>query len=590
MSIAAPAPVSYSVSVANIFAHLYRVHLRVQAPAPVQVLSLPVWIPGSYLVREFSRHLQGLQASQANQPVLSTQTSKNTWEIACDVQQPLDVVYEVYAFDNSVRAAWLDDARGFFNPTSLCLMVQGQEGHAHSLHMPQSAFPADWRVATALRAQAVDERGFGYYLADHYDELADSPVEMGNFWQGDFTAAGVAHRFVVAGAGASFDGARLLADVEKICEAEMAFWHADGSQPPHDRYVFMLNVVESGYGGLEHRHSTALICNRDDLPRLHTEKKSDGYTTLLGLISHEYFHTWNVKRMRPAEFTRYDYGQENYTELLWFFEGITSYYDDLLLLRAGLIDRSEYLAILAKTINQVAQTPGRHVQSVAQSSFDAWVKYYRQEENTLNATVSYYTKGALVALCLDLTLRLEGHTTLDDVMRALWAQGDGGPIAERDVLAVLERLSGRSFAPELAAWVHSTQELPLAELLNAAGVPLKHAQAQWPQILGLVVSEAGNTGVSIRRVLRDGLAERAGFAVGDEWLGVRVQGQSWRLKKLEQLSLYVPQGHEQVEAILARDGKIIERSLNLQDANTRQGLVELQLAESALAQPNHWLA
>lgn len=590
MSIVASTPISYSVSAAHIFAHLYRVHLRVQAPAPVQVLSLPVWIPGSYLVREFSRHIQGLQATQAGQPVVVTQTSKNTWEIACDVQQPLEVVYEVYAFDNSVRTAWLDDARGFFNPTSLCLMVQGQEGHVHSLHLPQSAFPADWRVATALRPQAVDEQGFGYYLADHYDELADSPVEMGNFWQGEFTVSGVPHRFVVAGAGPSFDGPRLLADVEKICETEMAFWHADGSQPPHDRYVFMLNVVESGYGGLEHRHSTALICNRDDLPRLHTEKKSQGYTTLLGLISHEYFHTWNVKRMRPAEFARYDYGQENYTELLWFFEGITSYYDDLLLLRAGLIDRSEYLAILAKTIHQVAQTPGRHVQSVAQASFDAWVKYYRQEENTLNATVSYYTKGALVALCLDLTLRLEGRTTLDDVMRALWAQGDGGPIAERDVLDVLERLSGRSFAPELAAWVHSTQELPLPALLAAAGVQLQHAQAQWPQILGLVVSEEGNAGISIRRVLRGGLAERAGFAVGDEWLGVQVSGQSWRLKKLEQLVLYVPQGHDFVVAILARDGKIIERELSLQEANTRQGLVELQLTDSALAQPLHWLA
>ncbi len=205
------------------------------------------------------------------------------------------------------------------------------------------------------------------------------------------------------------------------------------------------------------------------MPRLGEAKTSEGYTTLLGLISHEYFHTWNVKRLRPAAFARYDYTRENYTDLLWFFEGFTSYYDDLLLRRAALIDDAVYVRLLNKTINQVLQAPGRKVQSVAQASFDAWVKYYRQDENTPNATISYYQKGALVALCIDLTLRREGKATLDDVMRALWQRCQGGPMQEADVLAVLQSLSGRSWAKEIKAWVHGTGELPLRPLAGVAG-------------------------------------------------------------------------------------------------------------------------
>src|SRR6201999_3777529 len=246
-------------------------------------------------------------------------------------------------------------------------------------------------------------------------------------------------------------------------------------------YVFMLNVVDDGYGGLEHRRSTALICARRDLPRHGSARKAEGYTTLLGLISHEYFHTWNVKRLRPAEFARYDYGRENYTELLWLFEGFTSYYDDLLLRRAGRIADAGYLRLLNKTINQVLQTPGRQVQSVADASFDAWVKYYRQDEQTPNSTVSYYTKGALVALCFDLTLRAEGNGTLDQAMRLLWKNSEGGPIDEADFAASLEAVGGRSFSKEIASWVHSTDELPLSDLLRAHGVATLDDPAQRAQ-------------------------------------------------------------------------------------------------------------
>ncbi len=309
--------------------------------------------------------------------------------------------------------------RGFFQRHySLCSRVDGPDRHACTaieVVAPKATCRGPRAVVLSRHgprhAVVIDRQGFGTYLAAaNYDELADSPVEMGDFWSANFDVCGVPHRFVVSGATASFDGDKLIADTRAICETEMRFWHGDkigkrgGPAAPFDRYVFMLNAVDDGYGGLEHRHSTALICTRRDLPQIGARKQPDGYTTLLGLISHEYFHTWNVKRMRPAEFSRYDYARENYTRLLWLFEGFTSYYDDLLLRRADRIDDAAYLKLLNKTVNQVLQTPGRQVQSVADASFDAWVKYYRQDEQTANTTVSYYTKGALVALCFDLTL------------------------------------------------------------------------------------------------------------------------------------------------------------------------------------------
>ena len=555
---ATQAPVHYRIEAADPHARLFTVTLTVAHPQEQQELSLPVWIPGSYLVREFSKNLQRLSAQQGRRvPLL--QLDKHRWRATCRTDRPLVLTYEVCAYDSSVRTAWLDASRGFFNGTSVCLRVHGQEDAPHALEVASTAATAHWSVATGLTPQSIDKRGFGVYAASHYDELVDCPVEMGTFWSGQFTACGVAHRFVVAGAAPSFDGKRLLADTQKICETAIRFWHGKG-KPPIKNYLFMLNAVHDGYGGLEHRNSTALICGRRDLPRTGEARASDGYTTLLGLISHEYFHTWNVKRLRPAEFFRYDYSQENYTQLLWFFEGFTSYYDDLLLRRAGLIDDATYLKLLAKATNQVLQTPGRSVQTVAQASFDAWVKYYRQDENTPNATVSYYTKGSLVALCLDLTLRREGKTTLDDVMRALWKRCAGGPMTEADLRAELASLAGRSFDNELDQWVHSTAELPLAELLAAHGVALKPEQPQLAQRLGLRVTE--NHSVQLKTVLRGGPAEKAGMAAGDEWLGLQVQGQGWRIARLEDVAFYAGAA-TQITAVVARDGRLLQLPMAL---------------------------
>ena len=559
--------------------HRYHVTLTIARPAARQTLSLPVWIPGSYLVREFARNLLPLRAEQGGKAVALTQLDKSTWRAACTPGQPLTLRYAVVASDRSVRTAWLDATRGFFNATSVCLRVHGQEDAEHVLQVARPAAHANWRLATALAPLKAAPHGFGSYRAASYDELADSPVEMGAFTSLHLDACGTPHRLVVSGAPPSFDHARLVRDVQRICETAIRFWSPEG-RAPFAHYTFLLNAVDAGYGGLEHRASTALICDRRDLPRTGEARPPEGYTTLLGLFSHEYFHAWNVKRMRPKALARYDYARENYTELLWFFEGFTSYYDDLLLRRAGLIDHAAYLKRLAKTINQVLQTPGRAVQSVAQASFDAWIRYYRPDENTANTTVSYYTKGALVALCLDLSLRRAGRCTLDDVMRALWHASGGGPIAEAHVRRALRRCSGRAWNAEFDAWVHGTGDLPLGELLAAHGITLKTETAQMAQRLGLRVQETGS--VQIKTVLADGAAARAGMMAGDEWLGVEAAGAGWRLKRLDDLPLYAG-AQPDVVALVARDARLLRLPLAIPAADGRGDTVALGVADAALA-------
>ncbi len=578
--------IEYRIDVEDAPSHLWRVTLTVPQPAAEQRLSLPVWIPGSYMVREFGRHLSQLRARQGAHEVALQQLDKTTWVARCAQADaaPLEVSCLVYAFDTSVRTAFLDAERGFFNGTSLCLRVEGREHEPH--HIRFGALPAGWEVATAMPA-APDGAAGGYAAAD-YHELVDHPFELGRFWRGGFEAAGVPHELVVAGAWPGFDGERLLADARRICEAQIAFWHPDDAAAPFERYVFLLNVVEDGYGGLEHRASTALIASRRDLPRRGTPATAltEGYVTLLGLISHEYFHSWNVKRMKPREFHALDYTQENYTQLLWFFEGFTSYYDDLLLVRAGLIDEARYLKLVAKNLNGVLATPGRFVQSVAQSSFDAWVKYYRSDENTPNATVSYYAKGSLVALALDLTLRGAGEGSLDAVMRALWAHSGGGPISEDDIERAVRQVAGRSLAEELHAWVHGTQDVDLKPLLERVGVAWKTEPQGFAAALGLRLSEGPVTGVQVRAVLRGSAAERAGVSAGDELLAV----DRWRVRRLDDAQQWLTVGAPFV-LLLVRNQRVL--TCHVEPPADHPGTVALAVddnaADDAQARRKAWL-
>ncbi|RZJ12323.1 MAG: M61 family peptidase [Rubrivivax sp.] len=563
---------SYRIELADIAAHRYRVTMTLDAPMADQQLSLPVWIPGSYLVREFAKHLSGLRARQGQRELAVEQLDKASWRVRCTGRAALVLSYDIYAFDASVRTAWLDSQRAFFNSSSLCLRADGREEEPHRIELAK--VPKGWRVATEM---AECEGG---YEAPDYDELLDHPFEIGPHWQGEFMAAGVPHRIIVAGAWPSFDGERLLADVQRVCEAQIAFWGG----APFARYSFLLWAVEDGHGGLEHRASTALICARRELPTAaDVQMPSDNYVRLLGLFSHEYFHAWNVKRLRPAEFARFDYQRENYTELLWFFEGFTSYYDELMLCRAGLIDAPRYLKLLAASVNGVMASPGRKKQPLAQASFEAWTKYYRPDENSPNATSNYYSHGALVALCLDLSLRAR-KSSLDALMQRLWQHSEGGPVREADILAAVRSLGGDDVSRQLHAWVHGTDELPLRELLQAHGVDWREEGRQTvAQRLGLRVREAALTGIQVSHVLTGGAAEAAGLNARDDILGCN----GWRLRRLDDALALLKTGETALRLLISRDQRLVELVVALPPA--RSAAVGLTLAAGASPTRRRWI-
>ncbi len=469
-----PYAVHYAIVPKNPEAHLFEITCTVAQPdLQGQNFSLPAWIPGSYLIREFARHIVTLEATCKGKPVKTSKLDKHTWQCA-PCKGALTLTYEVYAWDLSVRGAHLDTTHGFFNGTSVFLMAHGLAQQAHKIEIkpPAGKQYKDWRLATAMTRDGAKEFGFGTYRADNYDELIDHPVEMGDFDLVSFRAGGVPHHIAVTGLhDADLD--RLARDVKKICDYQIDFFH-DGDKPPMNRYVFLVTAVGEGYGGLEHRASTALLCSRNDLPQKNRKIISDSYRKFLGLASHEYFHTWNVKRIMPAAFQPYNLAQENYTSLLWMFEGLTSYYDDLVLVRCGLVSAEEYLQLIGETITRVLRAGGRLKQSVAESSFDAWTKFYRPDENSHNAGVSYYAKGALVGLALDLHIRHESKNkkSLDDVMRALWdffgAKSIGVPEDGFEELAQKE--SGLDLKSFFDHAVRGTVDLPLRDLLENFGV------------------------------------------------------------------------------------------------------------------------
>ncbi len=525
------APLHYTIRPHDLALHLFEVTLTVAHPDPDgQQVSLPAWIPGSYMIREFSRNIVQIRAESQGRKLRIAKCDKHTWR-AARCNGPLRVIYQVYAWDLSVRTAHLDQTHGFFNGTSVFLRVHGQEAvpHVVDIQPPEGDAFKGWRVATALPELKARRHRFGSYVAQDYDELIDHPVEMGEFTLVKFDAHGVPHEMAVTGCVPNLDTDRLAADLKKICEAQIALFEPASKRAPMERYVFLTMAVGEGYGGLEHRASTALICSRSELPVQGQAAMSDGYRGFLGLCSHEYFHTWNVKRIKPDVFAPYDLAQENYTPLLWLFEGFTSYYDDLILARAGLIGHDTYLGLLAKTINGVLRGSGRLKQSVAESSFDAWTKYYRQDENAPNAIVSYYTKGSLVALLLDLTIRSQtrGARSLDDVMRALWrrygrdfyAPGKGAGVTDEAVEALFDEVTGLSLKPLFDLAVRGTRDLPLADVFAAVGIAMDDRQAGDKLTLDVRTKKNG-ADCQLASVYEGGAAHRAGLSAGDTLVAI----------------------------------------------------------------------
>ncbi len=523
-------PIHYRLSLARPAAHVFEVRCTIAEPdAGGQCLRLPAWIPGSYMIRDFARNIISIRACNDEGPVALHRVDKSTWQ--CDpCAGPLYVDYEVYAWDLSVRAAHFDQTHAYFNGASLFLAAVGQEARPCQLTIPrpEHAPMRDWQVATSLDAgEDTPRHGFGSWHAPDYDALIDHPFEIGALTLAEFEVAGVPHEIALYGRHEA-DMARLVADLRTICQTHVDFF---GELPPMSRYVFLVMVVGDGYGGLEHRSSCSLLCSREDLPHPADEGVTDKYRGFLGLCSHEYFHTWNIKRIKPEIFMPYRLERETHTTLLWAFEGITSYYDDLGLLRSGLIPLESYLELLGQTVTRVMRGPGRFRQSIAESSFDAWTRFYRQDENAANAIVSYYAKGALVALALDLRLRRDsgGRASLDDLMRRLWREygRPGIGLPEGRIEAIAGELAGGDMQDFFAAFVYGHEDPPLGELLAELGI-VAHQRARSdlqdkggkpaedPFVVDLAaVLRDCDEGLRIQSVTEDGPAQQAGLSAGD---------------------------------------------------------------------------
>lgn len=517
--------IRYRLYIRSADTHCFEVQCSVDLPDSAgQQFSLPAWTPGSYLIREFAKHVISARAESRGRPLAVEKIDKQTWRCAPS-DAPITFTYELYAFDLSVRGAYLDRMRAFINGSAVFVWPHGHEHLPLTLELMAPA-ASNWKVATAMLPESIDPRGFGVYRCANHGELIDHPIELGEFAWARFEVRGIPHKIAITGAPEGADVERLSSDVARICEEHVRLFGA----APFERYLFQLLIIGSGYGGLEHRASTSLIASRDTLPRKGLDTPNEDYRTLLGLFSHEYFHAWNVKRIKPAAFVSSDLTREAYTRDLWVYEGITSYYDDLALIRAGVIDEAAYLELLGQTITRVLRGAGRLRQSVAESSFDAWIKFYRPDENAPNALVSYYAKGSLIALMLDLTLRSETQRNLDDVMRTLWQRyGETGVgVPEGGFETLLAELAGNDIAERLGKAVMGTEDLIFEPLFARFGIRFNLRASDSSDEKGGKPGKTAHRRVSIGvradgkndprlvHVHDGGAAQAAGLAPGDQ--------------------------------------------------------------------------
>jgi predicted metalloprotease with PDZ domain len=511
--------VRYTLTPKDLHAHIFQVELTLDNPNPLgQVFSLPNWIPGSYLIRDFSKHIVSISAQSCGEKIAIKKLDKNHW-----ITQPCDenitLKYELYAFDLSVRCAYLTHERAFFNGSSVFLKPLGFEDSPCELviNYPTSKMLGDWSCATTLKLKSK-HKGFEVYQANNYDDLIDHPVEMSDFTRFEFEVSGVPHAMTLTGRHVT-DVARLRADLMRICEHHIDFF---GGEVPFDEYLFLTLVRTKAYGGLEHKKSSSLICSRKELPTQDKPEINSDYTRFLALCSHEYFHAWWIKTIKPASFHALNLGRENYTEQLWIFEGFTSYYDELSLLRTKLLSPEQYLTLFAQTLTRVQKSQGRYRQSLAESSFDAWTKFYQQDENAPNAIVSYYTKGALLAFVLDIEIRKRSNDqqSLDDVLKLIWGNYQDTGLEDDTVQQVVAHLTQSDFTEFFNDYLYGVSELPLKQAFDYVGIncEFSHKKGELSNF-GIGIDKAQEF-ASITHVLDGTCAQASGLYVGDKIMSI----------------------------------------------------------------------
>ena len=538
--------IQYTIWSADLHGHRFHVKLHIQNPSPNgQVLQMPAWIPGSYLIRDFSKQIETIEAfalDKPNEALVLDRIDNDQWRLP-KIAGAVEILTTVYAFDSSVRAAYLDTERAFINPSSLCLAVKGQESIPCALVLipPKATCANSWTVQTGLKPAKVDDQGYGFYLAKNYDDLLDHPVAMGEFQIAHWQSNGVSHAMAIQGCIHEVDLERLAKDLQAICTCTINLFEPKTKKAPFQNYLFLVNAVLSGYGGLEHRNSTALLCRRDQIPQINSPLDETSYREFLGLCSHEYFHAWLVKRIQPKAFQPYQLDRRNHTRLLWLFEGFTSYYDDLQLFRSNRIDLKTYLKLVANNWNSILRGPGRLKQSLADSSFDAWTKYYQADENTPNAVVSYYGKGALLALGLDLKIRAftSNRQSLDDLMRLIWQTHgvtlDG--IAEDGLDDLIRTLLGAGFNTIWnefkSRYIFGIEDIPIQKWIDPKFITVKqkkHSKLEQIKLQFGMRHSDSNGWLKVTHVLDGGAAQSAGLAAGDllaSMNGERITAARW---------------------------------------------------------------
>jgi predicted metalloprotease with PDZ domain len=526
----APAParltLHYQVAMPQPESHLFEVTLQVQGwQAPVLDLKMPVWTPGSYLVREYARHVQNFSAT-AQQPLPWQKVSKNHWRVQTSEQSDLTICYRVFANELTVRTNHLDASHGYFNGAALFFYIAGFQDQPLRVTI-QPPYP-HWQVATPLPS-AVDQ--VNTFEAADFDTLVDSPFEIGQHQLYEFDVLGKLHQFAIWGQG-NANVEQILQDTQQIIQTEATMFGG----LPYDRYLFLLHLTSQGFGGLEHKSACSLI-----YPRFSFQPE-ESYHRFLQLVAHEFFHLWNVKRIRPKALEVFDYDAENYTPSLWFSEGTTSYYDILIPLRAGIYDACTYLKNLSKEITRYLTTPGRLVQPLSESSFDAWIKLYRRDANSDNSQISYYLKGEMVTLLLDLLIRTRHNNqrSMDQVLQQLW-QTFGQPevgFTPAELQTVIESVADADLSDFWHRYLDTTEELPFNEYLEPFGLKIEaESSANLPPFLGITVNSDSGKDL-IRFVEADSPAQRAGLDPEDELLaidGIRVKSNqlSDRLKNYQ---------------------------------------------------------
>jgi predicted metalloprotease with PDZ domain len=499
--------IHYLVGMSQPETHLFEVTLHIiNHPSAVLNLKMPVWTPGSYLVREYERHLQDFTAFADHESLSWHKVSKNHWQVEKGDSSEVTIHYRVFANELTVRTNHLDATHGYFNGAALFFRIPGCE----SLPIYIRVIPANpqWQITTGLPIFAETKNTF---VAADFDTLVDCPFEIGFHQLYNFEVLGKPHELAVWGKG-NFQPQQMIADCQKIIEVESQIFGG----LPYDRYVFFLHLLQQGFGGLEHKNSCSLIYQRFGF------RTPDKYEPFLQLVAHEFFHLWNVKRIRPLGLEVFDYDQENYTPSLWFCEGATSYYDLIIPLRAGIYNTKTYLNYLSKEITRYLMTPGRKVQPLSESSFDAWIKLYRPDANSGNSQISYYIKGEMVSLLLDLLIRVHhgNQRSLDDVMRQMWEQfgKDEVGYTPEQLEGVIESVAGMNLGDFFNRYLHGLEDLPFNEYLQPFGLQLVEEKNEEPYLGVRINTENGRE--IIKFVEAGSPAQFAGIDAEDELLAI----------------------------------------------------------------------